>query len=66
MTISNIGSRNSTTTFFKSKSGINVSCGCFYGDVEEFEKQVKQVHHGNRHEKIYLKAIELAKLQILE
>ena len=65
ITISNIGSRNSTTTFFRSKDNhIYVSCGCFYGNIKEFEEKVKNTHKGNKHEEIYLKVIELAKLQI--
>ena len=65
ITISNIGSRNSTTTFFRNKDNhIYVSCGCFYGNIKEFEEKVKNTHKGNKHEEIYLKVIELAKLQI--
>ena len=65
ITISNIGSRNSTTTFFRNKyNHIYVSCGCFYGNIKEFEEKVKNTHKGNKHEEIYLKVIELAKLQI--
>ena len=65
ITILNIGSRNSTTTFFRSKDNhIYVSCGCFYGNIKEFEEKVKNTHKGNKHEEIYLKVIELAKLQI--
>jgi hypothetical protein len=38
--ISKIGSSNRTTTFFKSKGDkIKVKCGCFYGDIFDFEKK---------------------------
>lgn len=54
MYVANIGSRYGATTFFQTKSG----------DIRSFEKAVKRTHHGTIHEKVYLKAIELAKLQI--
>lgn len=60
-----IGSRGDFTTFFKSKDGkIMVVCGCFYGDIDRFAEKVHETHEGNKHEKIYLAAYELAKLQI--
>ncbi len=64
ITVSNIGSRNAVTTFFNTDNGIYVKCGCFYGSIEEFEEAVKDVHTGTKHEVIYLKTIELAKIQI--
>ena len=60
-----IGSRDWFTTFFRTKDKkIFVSCGCFKGDIQEFEDAVKKTHGGTKHEKAYLAAIELAKLQI--
>ena len=60
-----IGSRDDTTTFFRTKDKeIYVSCGCFTGDIEKFEKAVEEEHKGTKHEKTYKLAIELAKLQI--
>ena len=60
-----IGSRDDTTTFFRTKDKkIYVICGCFGGDIEKFEKAVEEVHKGTKHEKTYKLAIELAKLQI--
>ena len=36
-----------TTTFFKCKDGkIRVTCGCFYGTIDEFRKQVKKTREG--------------------
>ena len=65
ITIGLIGSRNDTTTFFRTKSlEIFVACGCFRGNIEEFAEAVKKRHGGTKHEKVYLAAIELAKLQI--
>ena len=60
-----IGSRDDTTTFFRTKDKeIYVSCSCFTGDIEKFEKAVEEEHKGTKHEKTYKLAIELAKLQI--
>lgn len=60
-----IGSRDDTTTFFRTKDKeIYVSCGCFTGDIEKFEKAVEEEHKGTKYEKTYKLAIELAKLQI--
>lgn len=64
--IDNIGSRDSTTTFFTDKNkGISVSCGCFLGSLEEFAEAVKETHGDNRHAKEYMAAIEMAKARIL-
>ncbi len=60
-----IGSRNDFTTFYKNKNdGISVKCGCFNGSIDDFEKSVRNNHSGTKHEKTYLKLIELAKIQI--
>ena len=60
-----IGSRNDTTTFFRTKDKeIFVKCGCFKGYISEFEIAVKNTHKDNKHAKAYQLAIELAKLQI--
>ena len=60
-----IGSRNDTTTFFKTKDEkINVYCGCFRGTIEVFEKAVEETHGGTFYEKQYKLAIELAKMSI--
>ena len=65
LTIVPIGSRNDTTTFFKTKDKkINVCCGCFRGTIEEFEKAVEETHGGSFYEKQYKIAIELAKISI--
>ena len=60
-----IGSRNSTTTFFSSKSGqIFVSCGCFSGNIDEFAERVVKTHGSNMHAQMYGLSIEMAKLKI--
>ena len=63
--ISAIGSRNGTTTFFACKDkSVRVACGCFFGDLEQFAKKVKQTHGDNDHGKVYMLAIEMAKTRI--
>ena len=65
MTVSNVGSRNDTTTFFARKDKqIGVKCGCFSGTIDEFEAAVKKTHGDNEHGKVYMLAIEMAKLRI--
>lgn len=60
-----IGSRDDFTTFFSGEDGIYVSCGCFSGDIDEFEKAVEKTHAGTKHEKDYKLAIALAKSRIV-
>lgn len=64
--IAMIGSRDDIVTFCRSKERkIIVSVGCFRGgDIDEFEKEVKETHGDNEHAKAYMLAIELAKLRI--
>lgn len=59
--IDGIGSRNGTTTIYRSQKGIEVSCGCFQGTMEDFEAQVKKTHGDNRFAQEYGLAIDLAK-----
>ena len=63
--ISPIGSRNDTTTFFKTKdNNICVKCGCFSGTIDRFLEAVEETHGENKHAKAYKLACELAQLQI--
>lgn len=64
MWISRIGSRNGTTTFFATKTGIFVNCGCFSGSLEAFAAAVDKNHGDSEHGKAYRLAIEIAKLRI--
>ncbi|WP_407478435.1 hypothetical protein, partial [Elizabethkingia anophelis] len=60
----NFGSSNRTTTFFKENdSKVKVSCGCFSGSIEEFEKQVIGTHGEGKHAKEYLSIIEVVKIK---
>ena len=63
--ISPIGSRNDTTTFFKTKdNNICVKCGCFTGTIDDFLEAVNKTHGKNKHAKAYKLACELARVQI--
>ncbi len=67
LTVGPIGSRDGTTTFYKTKiNGISVTCGCFSGTISNFEKAVNKTHGNNKHGIIYRAAIVLAKAQIKE
>lgn len=53
--IKGLGSINRNTTFFRSKDDkIMVSCGCFKGDLDDFENQVKTTHGQSEGSKKYL------------
>lgn len=68
LTIGLIGSRNDTTTFFKTSdkdNAIKVVCGCFTGDIDAFQKKVIKTHGNNNYAKEYKLAIEIAKIHIL-
>lgn len=66
LTVGPIGSRDDFTTFVATADGeIHVSCGCFSGDIDEFEKVVEETHAGTKHEKDYKLAIALAKSRIV-
>ena len=61
------GSQNRTTYFYNTKeAGIVVQCGCFYGPLTAFKKQVKETHGDNKHAKCYLQMAKLAKLRLEE
>ena len=66
-TTKKIGSRNDQTTFYYSetKNGMEVQvvCGCFRGNLEDFEKAVLKTHKDNDlYRKQYLKEIEKVKI----
>ena len=44
--ITGLGTVHRTTTAFKTDLGIMVSCGCFFGNIEEFRKQVINTREG--------------------
>ena len=60
-----VGSRNDTATFFRCRDGsIKVVCGCFFGNLDEFAKKVRKTHGDNDHAKVYMLAIDMAKIRI--
>ena len=47
---------------FKCKDGhIHVLCGCFSGNLDEFENKVKEEHGNSKYAKEYLGFIEVVK-----
>ena len=63
--MSKIGSRLGTTTFFKSKLGVEVSCGCSSVPLKQFEAKVNETHGNDKYGEEYRLAIELAKLRLI-
>ena len=61
-----IGRRKSVTHFYwTNKDDVQVICGCFSGDLEEFEAAVLKTHKNNKtHREAYLKEIEKVKFLI--
>ena len=58
-----LGSYNRNTTFFKCRDGhIRVSCGCFHGDLTEFENQVRKTHGDTKYAKEYLACVTVVKI----
>ena len=65
-TVTPIGSRNDTTTFYKAKGGkIFVKCGCKNTDIDTWLGTVQATHGENKHAKAYRLAAQIARLQIL-
>ena len=59
-----VGSRNAQTTIYWTQEKQQVVCGCFIGDLQRFEKRVKEVHATSEHLKPYLKQIKIMKYLI--
>ena len=58
------GSRNDFTTFYKTETGIWVSCGCFNASIEKFLKKVEETHGDSKHGRIYKALAELASMKL--
>ena len=58
-TVHGFGSEYRTTTFFKTKAGVGVKCGCFYGNLSEFQKKVVETHGETKKAKEYLMLADL-------
>ena len=59
-----IGSRNGYTTIYrdKNKKAI-VVCGCFSGNLDDFERAVHKTHAGTKYEAEYMALIQLARMR---
>lgn len=65
MTISPVGSRNDTTTFYKGKDNkIYVKCGCKNTDIGTWLTMVDKTHRHNKHAQAYHLAADIARLRI--
>ena len=61
--MSGFGSKYRTTTAFRTKNGdVHVSCGCFFGSLEEFCQRVESTHGNNLYGREYKKMIEMLKI----
>ena len=59
-TIKGFGSRFRCSTFFRCRDElVRVSCGCFYGTILEFKKQVKETHKETKIAEEYLMIADL-------
>ena len=58
------GIRDDFTTFYKTETGIWVSCGCFNGSIEKFLDKVEETHGDNKHGRIYKALAELASMKL--
>ena len=57
-----IGSRKSRTSiYWTNKDDVQIICGCWRGNIKEFEKRVKEVHADTEHLKPYLNQIRIFK-----
>ena len=58
------GSANRHTHAYLTKENkVEVTCGCFRGSIEEFEKQVEKTHKGTDCEKQYKAIINVIKIK---
>ena len=58
------GSRNRHTHAYLTKDDkVEVTCGCFRGSLEDFEKRVEETHKGTIYEKQYKAIINVIKIK---
>ena len=59
-TAQGFGSNYRTTTFFRERGkDIGVSCGCFYGNLNDFRQKVKETHGDSKYAREYLQIADL-------
>jgi hypothetical protein len=60
-----IGSRNSQTSiYWTTKDDAQIICGCWKGNIVDFEKRVREVHAKTEHLHPYLKQIKIFKMLV--
>ena len=60
-----IGSRNSQMSiYWTNKDDVQIFCGCWKGNIKDFEKRVKEVHAKTEHLKPYLAQIKIFKMLV--
>lgn len=58
------GSCNRHTHAYLTKDNkVEITCGCFRGSIEEFEKEVEKTHSGKIYEKQYKAIINVIKIK---
>ena len=61
--ISGIGSVGRPTTVYRTKGGdIEVVCGCFTGNLDEFSEKIRKTHGDSKYAREYLAFVELIKI----
>ena len=66
-TIKGFGRSCRNTTFFKTEDGdVKVVCGCFYGTLDEFRRQVKKTYGNSKYATEYLAIADLMELHFKE
>ena len=63
-TTKKIGSRNAQTTMYWVLKNTQVVCGCWCGNLQNFENRVKEKHANTKHLQPYLKEIQIMKYLI--
>ena len=59
-----IGSQDEYTTIYRDKNRkAMVICGCFLGNLDDFERAVHKTHAGTKYEAEYMALIQLARLR---
>ena len=52
-----------THAYMTNENKVDITCGCFRGNIEEFERKVKETHAGTIYEKQYKAIINLIKIK---
>jgi hypothetical protein len=56
-------SNRHTHAYLTSDNTVEITCGCFRGSIEEFEKKVKNTHAGTVYENQYNAIINVIKIK---